>query len=120
MRGPTTTGYARVRVTPATETHGLAGRVGAVVGETRPSHSGVAVIGDTPDDFALAVLFEGGVGTHWFPPALLEPVNRDGSPFVPPPSEPWHDRSLEPRSAPDETPLTRLLGWLERRLPRLR
>jgi len=45
-----------------------------VVGETRPSSSGVEVIGGAPDDVALSVLFPDLDASYWFVPDLLEPV----------------------------------------------
>jgi hypothetical protein len=113
-----TTVHARIRVAPETEARQLAGRIGLVVGETRPSDSGVEVIGGAPDDAALAVLIPDLHASYWFRPELLEPVNPDGTPFQAPPEGPWRDRSLEPRARPDETPVTRLLGWLEQLIPR--
>jgi hypothetical protein len=89
-----------------------------VVGETRPSASGVEVIGGAPDDAALAVLIPDLDASFWFRPELLEPVNPDGTPFMAPAEGPWRDRSLEPRAAPDETPVTRLLSWLDQLIPR--
>jgi hypothetical protein len=116
MAKRTTTDYARVRSAPETEERGLAGRIGFLVGHTRPSSSGMPVVGAAPDDYALALFFEELEESFWFRPELLEAVNADGSPFVVPP---WRDVSLEPRSPPEETPLTRFLRWLEQFLPRL-
>jgi hypothetical protein len=62
------------------------------------------VVGDAPDDYALAVFFEDLDDTFWFRPELLEPVNADGSPFV---VVPGRDLSLEPRSPPEETVVTK-------------
>ena len=112
-----TTEYARVRSTPQTEKRGLAGHIGIFVGVTKPSSSGMLVIGDTPDDYALALHFDDLGEDFWFAPELLDLVNADGSPFVMPP---YRDRSLEPREPPEETPVTRFLAWLEQFLPRLR
>ena len=68
----------RVRVgsTPATQQAGVAGLVGRVLGETRPSVSGVTVIGDPGDDFALNVSFEGRKEAYWFTLDLLEFVDQ--------------------------------------------
>src|SRR4051812_7100367 len=111
-----TTEYARVRSAPETEELGLAGRIGVYVGYTKPSNSGMPVVGNTPDDYALAVFFEDPDQTFWFPPELLESVNADGSSFVVPP---WRDVSLAPRSPPEETIVTRFFSWLEQLLPKL-
>jgi hypothetical protein len=116
MTKRTTMEYARVRSAPETEELGLAGRIGFYVAETRPSSSGMRIVGNAPDDYALAVFFEDLDDTFWFPPELLESVNADGSPFMVPP---WRDVSLEPRSPPEETVVTRFLGWLEQFLPKL-
>jgi hypothetical protein len=81
------------------------------------------VVGHATDDFALAIYFEDLDNEFWFPPDLIDPVNADGSPFVrppgPQPGKKYVDRSLAPRSPPDETPVTRFLAWLEQFLPRL-
>ena len=45
----------RVVETPLTTGLGLAGRVGQVYGETTPSVTGVDVVGDVSDDYAVAV-----------------------------------------------------------------
>jgi hypothetical protein len=62
----------RIVSTPETERAGLAGLVGSVRGETKPSESGVAVIGGAADDFALEVHFEGRKESHWFPLELVQ------------------------------------------------
>ena len=49
----------RLRATPATESRGIAGRTGIVHGFTTPSQTGVEVIGDFADDYAIAVMVEG-------------------------------------------------------------
>ena len=86
---------SRVRVlsAPETEAVGAAGRTGIVVGESQPSSSGVAVVGPAPDDFALAVWFDGGTETLWFRPELLELIGEE-----------------KPRSRPDD--FDRLVGFL--------
>lgn len=62
----------RVRTTPETETRGVAGLVGVVYGETRPSVTGVAVIGAVMSDYAVNVHFEKRKETLWFAPEPLE------------------------------------------------
>ena len=61
----------RVIATPVTEELGIAGVTGNVHGETTPSVSGVEVIGNLTDDFALNVQPEQGEGL-WIVPSLLE------------------------------------------------
>ena len=65
----------RVRSTPETVALGLAGLVGQVYGETRPSSTGVEVIGDPGGDHALNVAFEGRPDAPWFAAELLEFVD---------------------------------------------
>jgi hypothetical protein len=60
-----------VRRTPETEQAGIAGLRGSVTGETTPSKTGVEVIGEVADDFALHVEPEQGEG-FWIVPSLLE------------------------------------------------
>ena len=62
----------RVRATPETEAHGVAGRVGQVYGETAPSVTGVSVIGALTRDHAVNVHFEDRSETFWFASELLE------------------------------------------------
>ena len=116
MGKPSTTEFARVRSAPETEALGLAGLIGVYVGYTRPSSSGISVVGEAPDDYALAVQFDDPDEVFWFRPELLESVNADGTPFVVPP---WRDVSLEKRGPPEETVVTRFLAWLEQFLPKL-
>ncbi len=112
------TAYARIRTAPETEVLAIAGRVGLIVGETQPSASGEPVIGDSPEDFALAVLLQKEHRTFWLRPELLEPVHRDGTPFIVERHLPWRERT---RGAPHlrTTPVTRFLAWLEGLFPRL-
>jgi hypothetical protein len=58
----------RVRPTPETVPLGLAGLVGQVYGETRPSVTGVEVIGGTAADYAINVAFPDRADTLWFSP----------------------------------------------------
>src|SRR5437867_4041985 len=62
----------RVRSTPETVSLGLAGLVGQVYGETRPSVTGIEVIGGTADDYGINVAFPDKVDTLWFSPDSLE------------------------------------------------
>jgi hypothetical protein len=97
---------ARIRATPETEALGLAGLCGPVFGETQPSFSRVAVIGNPVDDYAIAVHLVARNETLWFAPELLEPVG-------PPPRRRGAWGVNEPPLR-DETPVTAVLGWLER------
>lgn len=65
----------RVRPSPETEARGVAGLLGQVYGETTPSVTGVAVIGEVTRDHALNVHFEGRAESPWFAPELLEFVD---------------------------------------------
>ena len=62
----------RVVSTPLTISLGLVGLTGAVYGETTPSVTGVEVIGQTDEDYAIAVQLEGGDESIWFAAGLLE------------------------------------------------
>jgi hypothetical protein len=62
----------RVRPTPETVTLGLAGLVGQVYGETRPSATGIEVIGGTGEDYAINVSFPDRADTFWFSSDSLE------------------------------------------------
>jgi hypothetical protein len=64
----------RVRPAPETEALGLAGLTGEVRGQSVPSSSGVQVIGQPLDDWALHVHFSERDGGLWFAPHLLEPL----------------------------------------------
>jgi hypothetical protein len=100
----------RIREAPETEALGVARMIGLAFGYTTPSDTKVTVVGDTSDDLALGVQLEGRDEVLWFAPALVERVT------------PWRPRGAwavnEPR-ARDETPVTRLLAWMEQFLPRL-
>lgn len=65
----------RIRSTPLTEEHGLAGLSGQVYGETTPSSTGVEVIGDLKADYAINVFFENQNKSYWFASELLEFVD---------------------------------------------
>jgi hypothetical protein len=62
----------RVVSAPETEQLGIAGSVGQVFGETKPSVTGVKVVGETTEDYAIAVHFAQRSGEIWFASALLE------------------------------------------------
>jgi hypothetical protein len=100
---------ARIRSTPETEALGLAGLVGPVFGHTQPSSSGVAVIGEVADDYAIAVHLQARGETLWFAPELLERVG-------PPPKPRGAWAVNEPRQR-ENTPVTTFLDWLGKFLP---
>ena len=101
----------RIRTTPETEALGVAGLWGLVFGETRPSDSGVRVIGTVTHDYAIAVHLDAREETLWFTPELVERVG--------PPERARGAWAVNQRPSPAETPVTRFLGWLEQFLPRL-
>jgi hypothetical protein len=65
----------RIRTVPSTQAAGVAGRVGNVAGFTKPSHTGVEVIGEVKNDLAFSVIFENSHAQLWFAPELLEFAN---------------------------------------------
>ena len=75
-RGPLQFGdNVRVRSTDATEALGIAGRIGQIYGETTPSSTGVAVVGDHRRDYAVSVHFDDPDGTTWLAEELLDFVD---------------------------------------------
>ena len=62
----------RIRSTPLTEKLGLAGQTGSVYGETTPSVTGVEVIGEVTDDYAVNVMIEARAQQLWFACELVE------------------------------------------------
>jgi hypothetical protein len=64
-----------VTTTALTSSLGLAGLTGMVYGETTPSVTGVEVIGQPDDDYAIAVQLEGRDESLWFAVGLLEFVD---------------------------------------------
>ena len=76
MTGVTQFDNVRIRATPETESLGYAGRSGVCFGFTTPSVTGVTVIGDTDEDYALNVNF-GGEDREgaWFAADLVEFVD---------------------------------------------
>jgi len=79
----------RVRSVPETEALGVAGLSGQVYGETAPSVTGVAVIGQAKQDYALNVHFEGRKETLWFAPELLEFVDHAAGTEIRLKGSPW-------------------------------
>ena len=62
----------RIASTPITQHAGIAGLVGSVFGETKPSASGVTVIGAVQDDFALNVFVDERRESYWLTLDLVE------------------------------------------------
>jgi hypothetical protein len=65
----------RIRITPATEAAGVAGRIGNVAGFTTPSMTGVEVIGEIKDNLAFSVMFNSPQVQLCFASELLEFVD---------------------------------------------
>ena len=65
----------RIRSTDATEARGVAGQTGIAYGYTTPSVTGVEVIGNPSEDYAVSVGIEGLNEQFWFAEDLLEFVN---------------------------------------------
>ena len=55
----------------------LSGKIGEVLGETRPSSTGVTYFGDAKDDYVINVAFEEPNAEYWFVPDLLELVTQE-------------------------------------------
>ena len=62
----------RIRATALTEKLGLAGQTGSIYGETTPSVTGVEVIGEVTNDYAVNVMIEAKGEQLWFAPELVE------------------------------------------------
>jgi hypothetical protein len=62
----------RIRDTPLTQSLGLAGLTGTVLGETTPSVTGIEVIGEIKSDFAVSVLLDVRDESPWLSPELVE------------------------------------------------
>jgi hypothetical protein len=65
----------RIRSTPLTDELGFAGLAGSIYGETTPSVTGVDVIGELTDDYAVNVMIAARRTQHWFTPDLVEFVD---------------------------------------------
>jgi len=65
----------RIRSTPLTEKLGLAGQMGSIYGETTPSVTGVEVIGEVTNDYAVNVMIEAKGEQLWFAPDLVELID---------------------------------------------
>ena len=67
-------GRAKVLATPLTTSLGFADRIGVIYGQTTPSQSGVDVVGEITDDYAVNVYFEELDLAVWFGERVLELV----------------------------------------------
>jgi len=56
---------------------GLSGKTGEVLGETRPSTTGVTYFGDAKDDYVINVAFDDPDAEYWFTPDLLELLSQE-------------------------------------------
>jgi hypothetical protein len=65
----------RILHSTATEVANLAGKIGPVYGFTTPSTTGIEVIGEVSDDFAIAVHFKDLGESLWFAMNLIEFVD---------------------------------------------
>jgi hypothetical protein len=82
--------HVRIRPSPETEALGIAGLDGLVFGESKPSSSGVEVVGLAPDDYVLNVFIESRDEDYWLRPELVEfldhapggRIELDGVPYV--------------------------------------
>ena len=66
----------RIRTTPVTQTAGFSGKVGNLSGFTMPSSTKIEVIGEATHDIAFGVKFKDRDEAYWFPPELLEFIDR--------------------------------------------
>jgi hypothetical protein len=62
----------RILATPATDAAGIAGLCGCVYGETVPSASGVDVLGELSEDYAVNVFVEELKKNFWLDPPAVE------------------------------------------------
>lgn len=65
----------RIKSTPETEKIGLAGKIGDVFGETKPSITEIEVIGNPEKDYAINVYFEDLKDSYWFDEELIETID---------------------------------------------
>lgn len=75
MENPTKLSFGdnvRVRSTPDTESHVIAGLRGQIYGETTPSVTGIQAIGQLRTDYAINVYFEDRKDSVWLSPDLVE------------------------------------------------
>ena len=64
--------HVRIRQAPETEALGIAGLDGLVFGESRPSSSGVKVVGAAPNGYVVNVFIESRDEDYWLRPELVE------------------------------------------------
>ena len=62
----------RILPDPITNEAGIAGKLGVIYGETVPSSSGVSVLGELAQDYALNVFVEELNQDFWLDPSLVE------------------------------------------------
>lgn len=65
----------RIRSSSATEALGIAGQTGIVYGSTTPTVTGVSVIGNPVEDYAISVALDGRNDQLWFANDLLDFVD---------------------------------------------
>lgn len=65
----------KIKSSPETIEAGLAGKNGVIFGVTVPSLSGVDVIGDLKEEYAVNVYFEDLEENFWFDPELIEMID---------------------------------------------
>jgi hypothetical protein len=65
----------RIRSTTLTQKLGFADLLGTVHGQTTPSVTGIDVIGQSDEDYAVHVFFEERNEGFWFVPGLIEFVD---------------------------------------------
>lgn len=65
----------RIQSSTATEALGVAGQTGIVHGSTTPTVTGVQVIGNPVEDYAICVMLDGRNVELWFADELLEFVD---------------------------------------------
>jgi hypothetical protein len=65
----------RIRPSIVTDPLGIAGKTGVVYGSTAPSVTGVKVVGNSIEDYAISVTLDGQNDQLWFAEDLLEFVD---------------------------------------------
>jgi hypothetical protein len=68
---------SRAKILPhaATDRLGLTGREGIIHGWTTPSSTGVEVVGEPTEDYAVAVFFEELDEEYWFDEGIVEIID---------------------------------------------
>jgi hypothetical protein len=62
----------RIKTTPVTQQLELAGLIGQIYGETKPSISGAVVTGPCTDDYALNIVIKDRPDSIWLAPEFVE------------------------------------------------